>query len=122
MTLLHLRYFQVLAREQQLTRAAALLYITPSALSAILSKLEAELRCELFDRVGRNIRLNQNGEILLRHVDQVFTELDIAKTEIDKFNAGGVRPIRCLLYTSRWWFWIISDDSIPVIFIGRSCT
>jgi len=103
MTLLHLRYFQVLAREQQLTRAAALLYITPSALSAILSKLEAELRCELFDRVGRNIRLNQNGEILLRHVDQVFTELDIAKTEIDKFNAGGVRPIRVGVTSPPLW-------------------
>lgn len=60
--------------------------------------------------------MNQNGEILLRHVDQVFTELDIAKTEIDKFNTGGVCPIRVGVTSPPLWlpafnlFWTENPD------------
>jgi len=65
MKLLQLYYFRALAEKEHLYRTATELYISPSALSTTISRLEKELGVQLFDRVGRNIRLNDNGKKIL---------------------------------------------------------
>jgi len=54
------------------------MYVTPSAVSTSIARLEGELGVRLFDRVGRNMKLNQYGRIYKDHVDQVFKLLDDA--------------------------------------------
>ncbi len=83
MDVMHLRYFQAIAQQKNLTRAAELLHISQPALSASLSKLEKELGVQLFDRVGRHIQLNQYGKIYISYVDQALTCLDNAAREIE---------------------------------------
>lgn len=67
-----LLYFKTIAELSNLTRAAELLMISPPALSAALRRLEARLDVPLFDRVGRNLVLNQYGKTYLPYVEQML--------------------------------------------------
>lgn len=82
MRLMQLYYFKILAEKEHLLKTAESLFVSAPALSASISKLESELGVELFDRVGRNIKLNENGKILYNHVSNVFRELDDAKEDL----------------------------------------
>jgi LysR family transcriptional activator of nhaA len=68
----HLRLFRAIAREGGLTRAAARLHLSPSALSAQLRALEASLGHALFARVGRGLELTEAGRIALDYAETVF--------------------------------------------------
>lgn len=61
-----LNYFLVVAREENITKAAALLHITQPTLSRQLMQLEAELGVTLFRRGRRSIHLTPEG-LLLKH-------------------------------------------------------
>lgn len=76
MDITRLRYFQTLAHTGNMTKAAQLLYITQPGLSKSIHQLEEELEIELFNRVGREIQLNEYGETLLNYVDRAFSELE----------------------------------------------
>jgi DNA-binding transcriptional LysR family regulator len=76
MDLLQLRYFQVVARYEHISRAAEELRVAQPSLSRTVARLEAELGTPLFDRQGRRIRLNQYGAMFLRHVDRALSELE----------------------------------------------
>ena len=65
MTLDQLRIFVAVAERQHLTRAADVLALTPSAVSASLRALEERYGTPLFDRVGRRIEVNAAGRIFL---------------------------------------------------------
>ena len=65
MDLTQLQYFQILAREENMSRAAEKLHVAQPAISASLSRLEKELDARLFDRKGRKIVLNSAGKIFL---------------------------------------------------------
>ena len=63
MELLQLRYFCVVAKHQNMTKAAAELMISQPALSKTIASLEKELGTPLFVRRNRSIFLNRAGEI-----------------------------------------------------------
>ena len=86
MNLLHLRYFKIVAEKEHLLASAKTIHISPPALSSSISKLEQELGVQLFDHVGRNIKLNGNGQILYRHVCRIFAEIDAIE---QTFSKGG---------------------------------
>jgi LysR family transcriptional activator of nhaA len=68
----HLRYFWAVAHEGNLTRAAAELGVSQSALSVQIQKLEAQLGHPLFERRGRELVLTEAGSIALDHADAIF--------------------------------------------------
>lgn len=82
MELIHLKYFQTIARLESVTRAAAELHVSQPALSKILSRLEQDLGQKLFDRQNRRMRLNVAGTLFLQHVQTVFRELQEARNEL----------------------------------------
>lgn len=65
MTLEQLRIFVAVAERQHLTRAAAELGLTPSAVSAAIKALESAHDVRLFERVGRGIELSRLGQAFL---------------------------------------------------------
>lgn len=65
MELRHLRYFQTVARELNVTRAAARLHMAQPPLSRQIRQFEDEVGVALFDRVGRGLRLTEAGRFLL---------------------------------------------------------
>ena len=68
----HLRYFRAVAHEGNLTRAAEKLNLSQSALSTQIKALEARLGHDLFERVGRQLKLTEVGRIALDHADRIF--------------------------------------------------
>ncbi|GLV14827.1 LysR family transcriptional regulator [Alicyclobacillus hesperidum] len=82
MELLQLEYFQTVARLQHMTKAAEELQIAQPSLSKTISRLEEDLGVPLFDRTGRQIRLNAYGEAFLARVQRAFVELNEGKREI----------------------------------------
>lgn len=77
-----LQYFLKVAEKQNLTQAAQELIISPPALTATLRRLEKDLDCRLFDRKGRNIVLNAQGQILLEYAKVALGALASARGKI----------------------------------------
>lgn len=82
MELLQLKYFKTVAEIGKIAEAAQALFVTAPALSTSISRLEKELGVKLFDRTNNRITLNRQGRILLRTVNQIFSQLDCAKAEL----------------------------------------
>ncbi len=82
MDLLQMKYFQTVARLEHMTQAARQLSIAQPSLSQMIARLEEELGVSLFDRQGRQIRLNSFGRAFLWHVERILGELEEAKQEI----------------------------------------
>ena len=75
----YLRYFSVLAQVEHYTLAAARLGISQPSLSSAIHNLETELGgIKLFEKVGRNIRLTDEGRYYQERVDAALHELDTA--------------------------------------------
>ncbi len=75
----YLRYFSVLAQVEHYTLAAARLGISQPSLSSAIHQLEAELGgVQLFKKVGRNIRLTEEGRFFQEKVDSALRELNAA--------------------------------------------
>ena len=68
----HLRYFWAVAHEGSLTRAAAHMNLSQSALSVQIRKLEQQIGHPLFERVGKALVLTEAGKIALDTADTVF--------------------------------------------------
>lgn len=68
----HLRYFWAVARNGNLTGAAEQLFVSQSALSVQIRKLEEWLGHDLFDRQGKRLVLTEAGRIALDHADTIF--------------------------------------------------
>ena len=75
----YLRYFSVLAQVEHYTLAAARLGISQPSLSSAIHHLETELGgIKLFEKVGRNIRLTEEGRYYREKVDAALQELNSA--------------------------------------------
>jgi DNA-binding transcriptional LysR family regulator len=68
--------FRAVAERQHVKQAARERNVTPSALSRSIHLLEQELGKPLFDRVGRNLRLNKDGRALLASVRDGMRGID----------------------------------------------
>lgn len=66
LTLRQLQIFRVVAISGTTAAAAAAISLSQSATSAAINELERVLGLQLFDRVGKRLKLNDNGRALLK--------------------------------------------------------
>lgn len=86
--------FVTVARVGSFTRAAVQLGVTQSAVSQVVSALEARLKIRLLTRTTRSVSLTTAGERLLEAVGHRFDEIEAeveALTELRDKPAGTVR-------------------------------
>lgn len=83
-----LKYFLMVAREENITRAAELLHVTQPTLSRQLSQLEDELGTKLFQRGQHGISLTEDGLLLRRRALEIVALAD--KTERELSHADDV--------------------------------
>jgi len=91
----YLRYFSVLAQVEHYTLAAARLGISQPSLSSAIHHLEDELGgVRLFEKVGRNIRLTEEGRYFREKVDSALQELQTASMTLRDSKSGAPVIIR----------------------------
>lgn len=101
-------YVRTLSNYGSITRAAAQLYITPSALSKYVSTLEKEVGTQLFNRVGKHFVLTYAGERYLdwsMKLDAVSSQMENELRDISEQRGGkiriGVQSATCALLVSQ---------------------
>ena len=109
MGLLQLEYFKALAEKEHLTQTAKDLMISAPSLSATIARLEQDLGCKLFDRDGRNIRLNKFGEIYLRYTNDILLLLENAKTEVRDLSGQKNMNLSIAISSPMVWLDVISS-------------
>ena len=77
-----LRYFLAVAREENITKAAALLHVTQPTLSRQLMQLEQELGVKLFRRSQYRVVLTDDGMLLRRRAQEIVELADKAEREL----------------------------------------
>lgn len=79
-----LRYFLTVAREESITKAAEVLYITQPTLSRQLAQLEDELGVKLLERGTRRISLTNEGILLRRRAEEIVSLADKTEAELNE--------------------------------------
>ena len=103
-----LRYFLAVAREENITKAAALLHLTQPTLSRQLMQLEEELGVQLFRRSRYHIELTEDGMLLRRRAQELVDlaekttrEFTMRETELMGEIAIGAGETRSMSFLSR---------------------
>jgi LysR family cyn operon transcriptional activator len=78
----HLRYFVAIADAGTMALAAERVFVTQSTLSHQLAQLEQEMGCQLFERIGRSLRLSDAGRELLGHARGVLAQVEEGKRAV----------------------------------------
>ncbi len=78
-----LQSFLVIAREGHLTRAARVRGLSQPAVSAQLSRLEADLGVQLFHRTAKGMTLTEPGELFRSYAEQALLFLDDGREALD---------------------------------------
>ena len=71
-----LRFFLAVASATSLAAASRALDVSRSAVTQRLGQLEARLRCRLLDRTTRQLRLTEEGQLLLGRAASLLDDLD----------------------------------------------
>ncbi len=88
MELRHLRYFVVVAEEQNVTRASERLHVSQSPLSRQIRDLEEELGVQLFRRTAKSLALTEPGKLFLNEARAVLLRADKAVQAVRAVAAG----------------------------------
>jgi DNA-binding transcriptional LysR family regulator len=100
MELRHLRTIEAVARHGSLTRAGEELYLSQSAISQQIRRLELELGFDVFRRTSRRVELTAEGRVILGCAQRVMAEVDGLHIELEEMTGllrgqlriGGVYP------------------------------
>jgi LysR family transcriptional activator of nhaA len=111
----HLYYFLTIAKEGSIVKASKILNITQPALSHQLKALETDLDKELFDRKGKRLVLNANGEQVKAYAEKIFRNSEEMMESLSESSSSYVKIIK--VGTVSW----VSKDHIykilqPLIF------
>ena len=103
-----LKYFLAVAREENITKAAALLHLTQPTLSRQLMQLEEELGVQLFRRSRYHVELTEDGMLLRRRAQELVDlaekttrEFTLHETELMGEIAIGAGETRSMSFLSR---------------------
>jgi DNA-binding transcriptional LysR family regulator len=76
------------------TAAATALRMTPSAVSQQLAALSKQIGAPVIEARGRGVRLTGAAQVLLRHAEIVFAQLERAGAELDGYAQGEAGTVR----------------------------
>jgi DNA-binding transcriptional LysR family regulator len=83
-----MRAFVRVVEHQSFSGAAAVLGLTPSAVSKLVSRLEERLGVRLLHRTTRRLALTSEGDLYFGRARQILTDIDEAEAEIARSRAS----------------------------------
>src|SRR5919197_842261 len=99
-TITQLTAFLAVIRGGSVTAAADELVVTQPSVSAAVAALGRELRCELFERVGRGIRPTEAGAAFAPYAADVIGLLEQGRQAAREAAAGAARRLRIAAVTT----------------------
>ena len=94
MDLRQLRTFVAISEHGTVSQAARVLHITQPALSRQIDGLEAEFGFELFERVGRRLRLTAQGEQLLGDCRSLLACAGALRERAQALRRGDIKVLK----------------------------
>ncbi len=113
MELRHLRYFQAVAEEGHVTRAAERLGIQQPPLSQQIKALESELNLQLFKRLPRGMALTEAGRSFLTDTEVILAQVSNARARAER-TARGEQGVVSIGFTSSALFHPIIPNTIRI--------
>ena len=104
----HLEILQALHQHGTLSEASQALFLTQSALSHSIRKLEDQLGVALWEKQGRGLRLTQAGEYLLQVSDELLPRLEQAETTLKAFGEGRRGMLRIGMECHPCYEWLLT--------------
>lgn len=80
------RIFNVVSQNNSFSKAAQELYMTQSAVSQAISKLEKELEVPLFYRTSKGVRMTNEGKLLNEHIHSALGIINVAEDKLFDFK------------------------------------
>ena len=81
-----LEYYLTVAREESITKAAAILHVTQPTLSRQLRQLEEELQVKLFNRTSHSVVLTEDGLLFKRRAQEIVALSEKTKRDFIRGN------------------------------------
>lgn len=85
----YLKTFIAAARLDSFSAAGAQLGLTQAAVSMQIQRLEQELNCKLFERIGKTVTISAHGKQLLVTAEQIVALFNSMKGQTDAAQARG---------------------------------
>jgi LysR family transcriptional regulator for metE and metH len=104
---IHLAIVQEVEKQGSLTAAAGALFLTQSALSHSMKKLEQQLGTDVWLREGRSLRLTQAGQYLLAVANRVLPQLALAEDRLGQFAQGERGALRIGMECHPCYQWLL---------------
>ncbi|MBN9409455.1 MAG: LysR family transcriptional regulator [Burkholderiales bacterium] len=83
-----IRYFQEVAAQGSIRRAAERLNIAPSAVTRQVARFEQQLGAPLFERLPRGVRLTAAGEMMLTQIQRMQRDFGHAVTQVEALKGA----------------------------------
>lgn len=103
----HLVLIREVERQGSLTAAAGALHLTQSALSHTVKKLEQQLGTPVWEREGRNLRLTQAGQYLLRLAERMLPQFEQAEARVKQYADGERGALRIGMECHPCYQWLL---------------
>ncbi|UTW61191.1 LysR family transcriptional regulator [bacterium SCSIO 12741] len=105
LTLRDIQMVKTIEEEGNLTRAAERLFVSQSALSHQLKKIESELGTSVFRRLNKNLVITPSGKRILESSEVILAEINKMYLDLQAINQGMAGTIRISTecYTCYHW-------------------
>lgn len=106
---LAIKTFYTVANLGSFSKAAEAMYISQSAVSYTIKKLEKEIGVELFERKSNTVCLTPAGEVLFEYAQEYLNKWEELKEELNKYNNDSAGTLKIGVAS------LISDNVIQVV-------
>jgi len=103
----HLAIVQQVNRLGTLTQAANALFLTQSALSHAIKKLENQLGVKIWQKEGRTLRLTQAGHSILSLANRVLPQIEHTEQLMTQFSQGERGTLRIGMECHPCYQWLL---------------
>lgn len=114
MELRDMRFFCVAADMEHISRAAEKLEVSQPFLTKVITQLEKELGCKLFDRIGRRVCLNRYGQLFYEDASRILSQVDELQERFARISSDMAQPVILAADTSSY----CSDIPLKYLAVG----
>ncbi|OOE75220.1 LysR family transcriptional regulator [Salinivibrio sp. ML290] len=103
----HLHILRAIKEQGSLTAAAETLYLTQSAISHAMKKLESQIGVSLWKKSGRQLHFTQAGEYLLTLSERMLPQFEHAEQQLKQFAQGQRGTLRIGMECHPCYQWLL---------------